>query len=60
MQGEGDNKASDRMKAPYNHLAGEGDQLWLYYPIQIELNSCSLLPSWKGPYRAVTGINDMV
>jgi hypothetical protein len=56
---------SDGMKARYDSLANcagfqEGDKARLYRPTQSRGKSPKLQPSWKGPYKAITQINDMV
>jgi hypothetical protein len=38
----------------------EGNQVWLYRPTQTKGKSPKLQPSWDGPYKIVTRINDVV
>jgi hypothetical protein len=57
--------ASDRMKAYYDRLAKsagsqEGEQVWLYSPTCTKGKSPKLQLLWKGPYRVVTQINNVM
>jgi hypothetical protein len=57
--------ASDRMKTRYDKLVNsagyqEGDRVWLYRPTRTKGKSPKLQSSWKGPYKIVTRINDVV
>jgi hypothetical protein len=51
------------MKACYDHLpnsAGfyEREEVWLYHPTRTRGKLLKLQPTWEGPYKVVTQIND--
>jgi hypothetical protein len=57
--------ARNRMKASCDLLANsagsqEGDHVWLYRPTRTTGKSPKLQPSWQGPYKVITHINDVV
>jgi hypothetical protein len=57
--------ASDRMKARYFRLANsagfqEGDRVWLSRLTRTSERSPKLQSAWKGPYKVITRINDVV
>jgi hypothetical protein len=38
----------------------EGDKVWLYRPTRTRGKLPKLQPSWEGPYKVITQINDVV
>ena len=57
-------KASERMKTRYDRRANvpcfeEGTLVWLHNPIRRKGKSPKLQPSWEGPYKVITKINDV-
>jgi hypothetical protein len=56
---------SDQIKTWYGRMANsagyqKGDKVWLYAPTCTTGKSPKLQSLWKGPYRVVTQINDVV
>lgn len=57
-------RAGEKMKTRYDRTAnhrifGEGALVWLHNPTRRKGKSPKLQPSWDGPYRVVTAINDV-
>jgi hypothetical protein len=57
--------ASKQMKTRYDRLANcagyhEGDRAWVYHPTRMKGKSPEHQPSWEGPCKRVTLINNVV